>query len=169
MALTAVSQTGTITITTILREALGINGQQMNLSPTQSLALALAVGSGADQFSKMSVLDGTVTSGAPVSYDFAGSVVDLCTSAAATYTRLTGLVIINYSTSIALAIGGGSNPIARFTNARDVGHGTSVNPGFEIISSPSATGIVVTPATGDILKVDCASSSVPFKIITWGS
>lgn len=169
MALATVSQAASITITTILQEALGISGQQTRINIPQALALSLSNGSGADQFSKLSILGGTVTSGAPVSYDFSGGVIDYCTGAAATYTRLTGLLIINYSTAVALAIGGGSNPIARFTNAMDVSFGTSLNNGFEIISAPNATGIVVTAATGDILKVDCASASVPYTIIAWGS
>jgi hypothetical protein len=170
MAQTASSLSASIRFTTAIQEALGISGQQQTFSPTQPLALALTNGTGADQFSKYAVIDTSVTAASPNSHDLAGgTIVDLVTSAAVTFSRLVGIVIINYSTSTYLTVGGGSNAVGVLTNSFPIRPSTSSNLGFWILTGPDATGYAVAAGSTDILKVDCGAGTAAYKIHLWGS
>jgi hypothetical protein len=171
MALAIIGVNGSVAINAALKEALGISGQQQTLNPSQHLPLTFSNGTGADQCNKFVSFSGSVTSGAAVSHDLTGgsTLIDMTTGAAVAFSRVVGILVINYSTTTYLTIGGGSNALAAYTNSMPVGPSTTQNPGVHLNIRADATGMAVTAGTGDIFKVDCGAGSADYKIIMWGS
>jgi hypothetical protein len=169
LAITSVA--GTITVTTSLQESSGISGQQLAMTPRQSVSISLGVGSGADQCSKFVAFTGSVTSGAPVSHDLTGGTTfyDLTTGAPVAFSRIAGIIVFNDSSANVLQIGGGSNAFAHLATAHNVRPSTTTNPGIYIALAPDATGFVVTAGTGDIFKVDASAGTVTYRVLMWGS
>jgi hypothetical protein len=170
MPLSLSSVNGSMSLVSNLLESSGISGQALKFSPSQAATFAFQNGSGADQSNKFVPFSGSVTSGSPVDHDLnGGALIDYVTGTAVSFTRLSLVWIINLSTATYISVGGGSNPVADFTNAIKVRPSTSVNYGQMCMSAPDATGIAVVAATGDILRITANSGTASYLMLLWGS
>lgn len=110
----------------------------------------------------------TVTSGAPDTWDLAGTLTSELTGATVTFVEITGIWIRNKSTTAAqnLEIGAGSNPLVNWVKAS--GDAVVVGPsGVFLLTSP-IDGYAVTATTGDILTITATSGTIAYEIIIWG-
>lgn len=88
-------------------------------------------------------------SGGTLNVDLAGVLLDAYGSTV-TAVRLKALFILNLSASNTQAFGAGTNPWVGLLNSTGT---ITLQPGaFILVGDPSATGMVVTASTGDILK-----------------
>lgn len=130
-----------------------------NYAPTLSDEITTSSGSSSQMSNLLFYKGGTVTAGAAVTYDLAGSLLQPDGSACV-FTKITRIVVFCTSTTGRLIIGGGTNPVSGITGY--------ASKGCPFICGDIDVGITVTAGSTDNLKIDASSGTLSYVLLVEG-
>lgn len=136
-----------------------------------SLSVGLTSGNGANQADEVFADTRTVNSGATENLDLAGGVANVLGVTVA-FAKVKAIALKSKTTNTTnLTIGNGTNPVVGGLFGAAGANEIVLKPGgFVMFGDPSAAGVTVTAATGDILKiVNGAGAAADYDIIIVGS
>ena len=168
----ATSVTGKVTLQAEFYETksndLGISNlaHRLALGSSASGVVNYADGNAADQVDLVYSDSYSVTSGAPITFDLAGSLTSLLDGSAVTFTGIRGFVVTQKTGTGALQIGAGSNPLINWVAAAGDAVKIGLN-GFLGIANPT-DAYAVTAGTGDVLTLTASAGTITGDILIWG-
>ena len=129
---------------------------------------AIVAGSGSGQTQVIYSDSNSVASGSPVTYDLRGLLASILDGSTLTFAVVTGICIINKSTTTSqnLQVGGGSNPWITWLGA--TGDIIVIGPSGRFLLTSPIDGYASSAGTADILTIASSSGTINFDIIIWG-
>ena len=155
-----------VAISGVLTNALGLSTPEDSLS--KSFRDSLATGTGLDQADRMWHDQRTLTSESE-ELDLAAGLTDGL-GETITFAKVKCIAIFNLSTAGSLTVGGSATEVAFVNWVSDFSDKIVIGPGgCFLLWNPSLAGYVVTPTSGDKLKINSGAETLTYDIIIIGT